>query len=158
MNLIIWFTSWWRLLQVKCEFKYSCSVIGSSSSWLSECQLSSQLSKESESESRWVGSTLCRPMDYAVREILLARILEWVAVPFSKGSSQPRDWTQVSCIAGAFFTNWATRKADLSKEERVISCWNKAAFFQVRLTLFLQNLRYLSQRWWWLLLSELSHC
>ena len=61
MNLIIWFTSWWRLLQVKCEFKYSYSVIGSSSSWLSECQLSSQLSKESESESRWVRSSSLPP-------------------------------------------------------------------------------------------------
>ena len=36
---------------------------------------------------------------------------EWVAVPFSRGSSQPRDWTQVSCIAGEFFTIWATRGA-----------------------------------------------
>ena len=36
------------------------------------------------------------------------RILEWVAYPFSNGSSQPRNWTRVSCIAGGFFTNWAT--------------------------------------------------
>ena len=41
---------------------------------------------------------------------LSARILEWVAMPFSKGSSRPRDWTQVSCIAGGFFTLWATRE------------------------------------------------
>ena len=39
------------------------------------------------------------------------RILEWVAFPFSMGSSQPRDWTQVSCIAGGFFVSWATREA-----------------------------------------------
>ena len=39
------------------------------------------------------------------------RILEWVAVPFSRGSSQPRDRIQVSCIAGRFFTSWATREA-----------------------------------------------
>ena len=38
------------------------------------------------------------------------RILEWVAYPFSRGSSQPRSWTGVSCIAGGFFTNWAIRK------------------------------------------------
>ena len=44
-------------------------------------------------------------------EILQARILEWVAMPSSRGSSQPRDWTQVSCIAGGFFTVWATREA-----------------------------------------------
>ena len=41
--------------------------------------------------------------------ILQARILEWVAMPYSKGSSQSRDWTQVSHIAGGFFTVWATR-------------------------------------------------
>ena len=39
------------------------------------------------------------------------RILEWVAYPFSRGSSQPRNWTGVSCIAGRFFTSWATREA-----------------------------------------------
>ena len=38
------------------------------------------------------------------------RILEWVAFPFSMGSSQPRDWTQFSCIAGRFFTSWVTRE------------------------------------------------
>ena len=49
--------------------------------------------------------TLWDPMDYKVHEILQARILEWVAVPFSWGSSQPRDRTRVSCIAGGFFTS-----------------------------------------------------
>ena len=51
------------------------------------------------------------PMVYTVHGILQARILEWVAVPFSRGSSQPRDWTQVSHIVGRFFTSWATREA-----------------------------------------------
>ena len=55
--------------------------------------------------------TLCDPMDYRVHKILHVRILEWVAFPFSRGSSQPRDWTQVSCIAGGFFTSWATRES-----------------------------------------------
>ena len=55
--------------------------------------------------------TLCDPMDYRVQEILQARILEWVACPFSRGSSQPKDQTQVSHIAGEFFTSWATREA-----------------------------------------------
>ena len=41
---------------------------------------------------------------------LQARILDWVAIPSSRGSSQPRDWTQVSCIAGRFFTFWPTRE------------------------------------------------
>ena len=49
--------------------------------------------------------TLCDPMDYTVHGILQVRILEWVAFPFSRGSSQPRDWTQISCIAGRFFTD-----------------------------------------------------
>ena len=55
--------------------------------------------------------TLCDPMDYTVHETLQARIPEWVAIPFSRESSQPRDWTQVSHIAGGFFTSWATREA-----------------------------------------------
>ena len=45
------------------------------------------------------------PMDYTVHGILQAGILEWVAIPFSRGSSQSRDRTQVSCIAGGFFTS-----------------------------------------------------
>ena len=48
---------------------------------------------------------LCDPMDYTVRGILQARILESVAFPFSRGSSQPRDQAQVSHIAGGFFTS-----------------------------------------------------
>ena len=62
--------------------------------------------------------TLCDPMDcsplgYSVHGIIQARILEWVAIPFSRRSSQPRDRTQVSCIAGRFFTVWATREAQM---------------------------------------------
>ena len=49
--------------------------------------------------------TLCDSMDCIVHGILQAKILEWVAIPFAKGSSQPRDRTQVSCIAGVFFTS-----------------------------------------------------
>ena len=49
--------------------------------------------------------TLCKTMDYTVHGILEARILEWVAFPFSRGSSQPRDQTQVSCIVGGFFSS-----------------------------------------------------
>ena len=55
--------------------------------------------------------TLCEPKDYTVHVILQARILAWVAVPFSRESSQPRNQTQVSCTAGGFFTIWATREA-----------------------------------------------
>ena len=60
--------------------------------------------------------TLCNPLDCSppgssVYGILQARILEWVAISFSRGSSQPRDRTQVSCIASRFFTVWAIREA-----------------------------------------------
>ena len=72
---------------------------------------------EAVSESRSVVSDLCNPMDYTVHGILQARILEWGAIPFSRGSSQPRDQIQVSYIAGSFFTIWATRKAQ--------EYWNK---------------------------------
>ena len=49
--------------------------------------------------------TLCDPMDYTIHGILQARILEWVVLPFFRGSSQSRDRTQVSHIAGGFFTS-----------------------------------------------------
>ena len=54
--------------------------------------------------------TLCDPMDCTVRGILQARILEWVAIPFSRESSQTRDQTQVSWIAGGLFTIWTPRE------------------------------------------------
>ena len=81
--------------------------------------------------------TLCNPMDCSlpgssVHRILQARILEWVVVPFSRRSSQPRDRTQVSCIAGRFFTSWATREAFRWSEKGssfVPNCL-KGSFFQ----------------------------
>ena len=71
--------------------------------------------------SEWVSEvtqscpTLCNPMGRSlkgssVHEIFQARVLEWVAISFSRGSSQPRDRTQVSCIAGRCFTVWATMR------------------------------------------------
>jgi len=59
----------------------------------------------------------CDPRDYTVHGILQARMLEWVAFPFSRGSSQPRDQTQVSRIAGGFFTSWATREVYLVRTD-----------------------------------------
>ena len=61
--------------------------------------------------------TLCDPTDCgppgcSVRWILQARILEWVAIPFSRGSFRPRDRTEVSRTAGRLFTFWASREAD----------------------------------------------
>ena len=59
--------------------------------------------------------TLCDPMDTSppgssVHGLLQARILKWVAIPFSRGSCWPRDWTWVSCIAGGLFTIWAAKE------------------------------------------------
>ena len=73
---------------------------------------------ESESEVAQSCLTLCDPMDCSlpgssVHGIFQARVLEWVAIAFSRGSSWPRDQTQVSCIAGRYFTLWATREAPL---------------------------------------------
>ena len=70
----------------------------------------------SEWVSEWVKvtqscPTLHDPKDYAIHGILQARIPEWVPFPFDRGSFQPRNQTQVSCIAGGFFTSWATREA-----------------------------------------------
>ena len=62
--------------------------------------------------------------------ILQARLLEWVAIPFPRGSSQPWDRTRVSCIAGRFFTIWATREAQMQRGEcgkrLLMSASNKA--------------------------------
>ena len=73
----------------------------------------------SESESEIAQSCLtlrdpvdCSPPGSSVHRILQARILEWVAISFSRGSSRPRDRTQVSCIAGRRFNLWATYLRD----------------------------------------------
>ena len=57
--------------------------------------------------------------------ILQARILEWVAIPFSRGSSRPRDWTQVSWLAGRFITVWATREAPHHVTEHTKTQWHR---------------------------------
>ena len=59
----------------------------------------------------------CSPSGSSVHGILQARVLEWVAAPFSRGSSQPRDRAQVSCIAGRFFT--VTREPSLIKAKEI---------------------------------------
>ena len=64
--------------------------------------------------SRSVMSDFCDPMDcslpgFSLHGIFQARVLEWVAISFSRGSSRPKDWTQVSRIASRRFTLWAIR-------------------------------------------------
>ena len=66
--------------------------------------------------------TLCDLVGYTVLGILQARILEWVPFPFYRESSRPRERTQVSHIAGGFFTRWATREAQES--EMWINLWS----------------------------------
>ena len=61
-------------------------------------------------------------MDYTVHRILQARILEWVAYPFSKGSSWPRNQNGVSCILDGFFTSWPK-----IAEKDIKSCYNFTA-------------------------------
>ena len=82
-----------------------------------------QLPEFTETHVHWVTQlcpTLCNPMDCSplgspVHGILQARILEWVAIPFSRGSPQPRDQTGVSQIVGRFFTIWATKPHKLGE-------------------------------------------
>ena len=75
-----------------------------------------QREKKSESEVRlfatsWTIPMDCSPPGSSIHGIFQARVLEWAAISFSRGSSQLRDWTQVSCIADRPFTVWATRKS-----------------------------------------------
>ena len=72
-----------------------------------------EISSGTSEEVKWKSLShvgLCDLMDYTVHGLLQARILEWIAFPFSRGSSPPRNWTHISCIAGGFFTCWATRE------------------------------------------------
>ena len=76
--------------------------------------------------------TLCNPMDYSlpgfsVHGIFQARVLEWVAISFSRGSSWPRYRTQVSCIAGRHFTLWATRSSGKCTQQ--LNKYNSSAFW-----------------------------
>ena len=73
--------------------------------------------------------TLCNPMECSppgssVHGILQARILEGVVMSSSRGSSQPRDWTQVSCTADRFFTIWATILMNVKWDLILILIWN----------------------------------
>ena len=83
-------------------------------------------SAESESKVTQLCPTLCDPMDCSlprssIHGIFQARVLECIAISFSGGSSQPRDWTQVSHFVGRCFTIWATRK-DEGKKVKSLSC------------------------------------
>ena len=70
--------------------------------------------------------TLCEPMDYSlpgssVHGVFQTRTLEWVVIPFSRGSSWPRDWIWVSHIGCRFFTFWTTREAHTTINKKVLN-------------------------------------
>ena len=70
------------------------------------------------------GIPRCRWILYQLSHQGSPRILEWVAYPFSRGSSQPRTWTGVSCIAGEFFTSWTTRESSSLKNGEFFTTGN----------------------------------
>ena len=97
------------------EVRVNCALIPTSHLTLT-CLMPNVLSEKVKVLVAQSCPNLCDPIDYSspgssVHGILQTRILEWVAIPFSRGYSQPRDWTRVSCIAGRLFTLWATREA-----------------------------------------------
>ena len=96
--------------------------------------------------SLWVMSDSCCPMgcslpSSSVHGIFQARILEWVAISFSRGSSQPRDQTPVSCIAGGVFIIWATRETPLSNQYH----WNSVL---LEIPAFKKMWAWLQQSFW----------
>ena len=92
--------------------------------------------------------------------ILQARILEWGAMPSSRESSRPRDWTWVSCIAGRFFTIWATSEAPLieegNKRDRIFSLWAREKELAKKTWISLGTKREGKWRTWCLVLGQAS--
>ena len=105
-------------LEGKCFFKYHQSGFSFYSQQPMNCCEKLQLDRHyacMRAKSLQSCPTLSTPVDCSlpgssVHRIIQVRIPECVAIPFSRGSSWPRDWTQVSHIAGRFFTNWAIRE------------------------------------------------
>ena len=110
----------WRKIALKCCIGF--------------CHITMWISRENESEVAQSCLTLCDPKDCnlpgsSAHGIFQARILEWVAISFSRGSSQLRDQTWVSCIAGRCFTIWATKEAlGISIKSHTQSLFTKSLF------------------------------
>ena len=112
----------------------------------------------------------CSPPGFSVNGIFQARVLEWgaiasklsiikelawVAIAFSKGPSQPRNWTQVSCLAGRFFTIWATKEVPVIKVPTTKTGLRKTTYFYIFKLLFnLQKLQCLWKYSWKCLLVQ----
>ena len=94
-------------------------------------------------------TTQSNPVDYTVHGMLQARILEWVAVPFYRGSSQPRDQAEVSHTAGGFFTSWATREAlNLDSKSCMIISEEKSIHRWLLITLKgVENIAFVNTYW-----------
>ena len=98
------------------------------------------------------GLPQCRQILYQLSHKGSPRILEWVADPFSSGSSWPRNWTRVSCIAGRFFTSWAIREARVPEAPLLPShlyplSGSKGGMKGFRVTQCLRVARWLSISW-----------
>ena len=88
----------------------------------------------------------CRQILYQLSHQGSLRILEWVVYPFSRGSSWPRNWTRVSCIASIFFTSWATREAHERQTSKVLAYLGQNNFPAVSLTLWTTATLFWSQQ------------
>ena len=114
------------LALLKCKFRLyavlSCSVVSNSLWPYGQVPLSMEFSRQEY----WSGLPFpapgylpnlsllhCRQILYCLSHQQSPRILEWIAYPFSRGTSRPRNWTKVSCIAGRFFTSCATQEAQI---------------------------------------------
>ena len=106
----VWNRSSWLLNAIQVSHVLSCI----------SCWILSITAAAAAAKSLQLCPTLCDPMDCSLRGssihgIFQARVLEWVAISFSRGSYQPRDWTWVSRIVGRRFTVWATREVQKQK-------------------------------------------
>ena len=101
----------------------------------------------------------CSPPGSSVHGILQARILEWVAISFSRGSSQPRDRTQVSHTAGRLFTVWATGKANY-RWTGIKTQWSRWAQINIMNSSILIVLFWIvaAYQHWWNQTCLHSHC
>ena len=98
--------------------------------------------------------TLCDPMDCSlpgssVHGIFQARVLECIAISFSRGSSGPRNWTRVSCIAGRRLTVWATREAP-EKQDRLAKMWTKCYVSYPLFSLIMPHFHFLRILFFWI--------
>ena len=111
------FSSWWARLDWKLLGR-CCRYLVPAACILTDCAQAALLKSVScsvVSDSLQLSAMDSSSPGFSVHGILQARILEWVVIPFSRGSSWPRDQTQVSCSEDRFFTSWATRKALLKR-------------------------------------------